>query len=386
MRNHLLQRRYLCIGMVLGGLFFFAPILLGQEQEIDWDGLETAARTYVEYPSSENALQFWAALPEQPLRGRFDTERYTRFAEYVFDNLRVLGRQISVGDPNAVKLGFRLYNFASGIYAVELDCIMGDFARSHPRLFLEELTSSLNGQHIKNLGYPVDLSTFLREERWKSAHRYELEMRIKALESVTDDPLVRLRDVCVRQIKESLAKFYPNSKRVLLGEEEYQGLFRMAVSDIYNEAALANEVCKGVIEIEHAANEDPFGAASKKLVHSSGLYDQLTAANQRSKSMWEAAGNPPLAYKDEYSMLEEMFISAYRLFRIAADPSFIAVLRSGDEDMKSAYESSATQSYNEFRSAYMKLVSLMPDIDKEVQLGIIDLESIKRRLRLGGNI
>jgi len=208
MRYFASWRACVLIGTMLGGLFPFAQVMFGQEQSVDWGVLDLAARRYVECPSTDNALLLYNALPEMPLSGQVDEGRLVGFVDYAFDNIDVLERQVSVGDRNAVKLGLRLYNFAGGLNVMRLDCMMGNLARSHPRMFLEELKSAPNAQWIKKLGYPVDLSSFYFSEKWKAAHRFELEMRIKALESVTDNSLVELRDECIKKIKEFLAKVY----------------------------------------------------------------------------------------------------------------------------------------------------------------------------------
>jgi hypothetical protein len=336
---------------------------------------------YIEYPSTENARLFCLSLPEQPLRGNFDVNRYHKLFYYVSNNLSVLARQVSVGDRDAVKLGFRLYNISDASFTESLNCIMGDLVRSHPQLFLEELKSSPNAEEIKEVGYPVVQASLSFEGQRPMAHRYELEMRIKALESVTDKSLVNLRDTCIKEIREYLATYYHDSPGIVLGGEEYLALFRKAIINVYNEAEMTNQVCQRVMELEEASNIGSFGATSGKVIHSSGLFDELTAVNRKSWSLLDALRNPPLAYTEKYSALVKMVLSANQLFFLATDPSVISPFERSNDFKKSTYKKSAALHYNEFKNAYTKLVALIPEINQEVQKNQVDLEAIKKRLK-----
>ncbi len=381
MRKHPLSRLPLSQRMIVSALLLLGNGLFGQEQNTNWDSIEKAARTYIEYPSTNNARLFLLFLPELPLGRNIDTDRFNRLFAYVFNNLEVLARQVSVGDRDAVKLGFRLYDFSDGLFTMRLDCIMGDLVRSHPQLFLEELGSAPNAQELKKLGYPLCESSLSFGGKREMAHRYELEMRIKALRSVTDNALADLRDTCIKEISEFLAKYFHDSPIIVLGEKEYLALFKKAAINVYNESEMANQVCQRVIELEDASNTSSFGAISAKIIHSSGVFDELTEANRKLRSMLDALGNPPLAYKDEYSALREMLSPTNLLFSLATDPSIISPRETADDVKKSTYKTATARYYNRFKDAYTKLVTLMPEISQEVQKNPVNLEAIKNRLK-----
>ena len=304
MGRPLSSRLALSLGMIVGIMFFLGRGFFGQEQSINWESVEIAARTYFDYPSTENARLFYLNLPEQPQWaniGNNDLDRFKRIIDFVFANLEVLARQASVGDRDAVRLGFRLYNLTgSSFNTLLLDSVMADLIRSQPQLFLEELKSSPNAQEIKTLGYPLLDAPLGFEVKRRMAYRYELEMRIKALESVTDSAVVDLRDACIKVIRDYLARYYHDLPRVVIGEKEYLPLFKKAAIHVYNQAEMANLVCQCTLELEEASKTGSFGVISGKIVHSSGLFDELAALRDKSRAMSDALENPPLVYTEEF--------------------------------------------------------------------------------------
>jgi hypothetical protein len=381
MGKFLFSRSALSLRMILSAFLLLGYGLVAQENNIDLDSLEKAARIYINYPSSENARLFRQGLPEQPLIGNFDVDRYDRLFSYVFENLEVLARQVSVGDREAVKLGFRLYNFSSGLFTMELDAMLGDLIRTHPQLFLEELGSSPNARWIKTLGYPLCESNLNFNDTRDAPDRYELEMRIKALESVTDGALVDLRNTCIAEIRKCLEKRYHDSQGIILDDKEYLALFKKAVIDVCHAAEIAYQVCQSIIEIEDASRASPFGFASERIVHSSGIFDELTALRERSMRVDEVLRNPPLAYTEEYRALNKMDFRASQLYSLATHPSFICPSGTSDDIKKSTYKRGPVEYYGEFKKAYVELVALMPEIGQEVQKNTVDLEAVRKRLK-----
>ena len=378
-----MKKRHVSRGPRSPKLIAIALLLLGcslfsQEQNSDWDALEMAARTYFNYPSTENARLFFLGL-QKPLGANRD--RFNRLFDFVFKNLYVLERQISEGDRNAVKLGFWLYNYSSGLYTMELDAMMADSIRSHPQLFLEELKASPNAQQIRRLGYPLCESRLNFNDNREAAHRYELEMRIKALESVTNDELVDLRDICLREIRNCLDRQYHDFPGILLEEKEYLALFEKAVINVCQEAEMANQVCQGVIEIEEASDASPFGATSQKAVRSSGLVDELTALSDRSLDLGKELESPPLSYVEEYDALRRMIGRATQLFDLASNPSIICPSGTSDDIKRITYMRVTAEYFDKFREAYAELEALMPEISQEVKKSLVDLGTIKKRLR-----
>ena len=376
---HILKLPLLLMIAVSASLLF-GQALSGQNQNINWDRLEQAARIYFDYPSSKNARAFCQDLPKHPLRIDFDVNRYKRLFTYVFENLDVLARQVSVGDRDAVKLGFRLYNFSSGLSTMKLDALLGDLIRTHPQLFLEELRCSPNARWIKTLGYPLIESGLNFSDKRERADRYELEMRIKALESVKDSALVDLRDECIREIREYFDKHYHDSPGIPLGEKEYQTLFRQTVINVCNEAEIAYQICQSIIGIEEASLVGPFGYASEKIVHSSGLFDELTALRDKTVNVDETLSSPPLAYVEEYHVLKNMEARASQLYSLATQPSFICPSGTSDDIKRNTYKKGPSKYYGEFENAYAELEALMPEISQEVKKSLVNLETIKKRL------
>jgi hypothetical protein len=380
MRKVFSSRSAFSVWIIVGVMYLLGHGLSGQEQDINWERVEIAARTYFEYPSSENARLLYQVLPEQPLRGDVNPDHFYRLFNFMSEKFDVLERQVSVGDREAVKLGFRLYNFYDGLHVMHLDRIMADLVRSHPQLYLEELKSSPNAQRIKELGYPLSDSSFDSEGKWE-ALRYELEMRVKALESVTDNALIDLRDTCLKEIRVFTTKYYHDPPRVVLGEMEYLPLFKKAVIYAYNEAEVANQICQCIIELEEASKASPFGATSGKIVHSSGLFDELTVLKNKSLNMLDELANPPLAYAEEYSALKKMILEACWLCEVAKDPSIISPSDRSSDFKKSTYKKSTAWRYGRFKDAYNKLAILMPAVNQEVQMSLVDIEAIKKRLK-----
>ncbi len=377
MKKYPALRRPSAQGFVVVAILLLGCSLVSQGQYSDWDTLEMAARTYFNYPSTENARLFYLGL-QKPRRP--DVERFDRLFDYVLDNLGVLARQIFTGDRNAAKLGFALYDYSRGLFTMEIDAIMADSIRFQPQLFLEELRAAPNGKRIKELGYPLCESRLDFSDVREEADRYELEMRIKALETVTKAELLDLRDTCLREIRECLERQSRDFPGILLTEKEYGALFIKAVVNVSKEAEMANLVCQRIVEIEEASGTGSFGAASQKAVRDSGLNDELTALSDKSFDMGEALQNPPFAYIGKHDALRRMIGRTIQLFRAAIDPAIVCPSGTSDDVKRTAYRRAVAEYFSKFRDAYAELVALMPEIDKEVKRYMIDPEAIKRRL------
>jgi len=377
MKRYRALRRLFAYELAIVTLLLLGCSLFGQEQGSDWDALEMATRTYFNYPSTENARLLYLGL-RKPLRP--DVDRFDRLFDFVLDNLSVLARQIFAGDRNAVKLGFALYDYSSGLFTMEIDAMMADSIRFNPKIFLEELKAAPNGKRIKELGFPLCESRLNSSDNREEAHRYELEMRIKALETVTNAELLDLRDRCLREIRECLERQNQDFPGTLLTEKEYTTLFKKAVVNVYKEAEMANLVCQRIVEIEETSGPGSFGETSQRAVRESGLIDELTALSDKSFDMGEALQNPPLAYMGKYDALRRMIGRAIQLFRAATDPAVVCPSRTSDDVKKSIYKKAIAEYFGGFRDAYRELVTLMPEIDNEVNKNRIDTEAIKRSL------
>lgn len=293
--------------------------------------------------------------------------RSDKLFAYVFKNLDVLARQVSVGDRDAFKLAFRLYNLSSGLFTMELDAMLGDTIREYPQLFLEELKSSNNVHWIRTLGYPLIESGLNFSDVRAEADRYELEMRIKALASVKDSKLVGLRDECIRIIRDYIDKQYHDSINVILDEKEYQILFKQQIINIVNEAEMANQLCQSIIEIEGTSPAGPFGYASSKMIGSGGLLDQMAALRKESVDSDQRLGNPPLAYIEGYRVLRRMGAKASQLYSLATNPSLICPPGTSNAVKRRTFKKAVARHHIEFRQAYDELAKMMPEVVRELE-------------------
>ena len=116
----------------------------------------------------------------------------------IFDHLGVLEGEMYFGNPNAIKLGFRLHTVSYGAFEVGLNKILGSLIAFNPRLFLEELGA--NRGLITNL--EGILGSYLRDiPDDKVAQEMEKKLRIKSLETIDEKPLKSLRNECIKILK-----------------------------------------------------------------------------------------------------------------------------------------------------------------------------------------
>lgn len=183
----------------LFGLLFLAA-LAGSAQTgspaVDWKGLEEAWNAYYINPSEAGAEKMLNLLPGNvkitDIRDGF------LVVNLIYDHLGVLEGEIYSGNPNAIKLGFRLFTISYGTFEIALNKILGNLIAFNPRLFLEEL--ALHRDLFPTLD-PI-LGSFLRENPDDAvARELEKKLRIKSLESVVEKPLKSLRNECIKILK-----------------------------------------------------------------------------------------------------------------------------------------------------------------------------------------
>jgi hypothetical protein len=187
------------ITLLAAGLLL-AITLLGSPQTakvtMDWQGLEAAWKIYKDNPVGENALKISNLLPNNvkitEIRDGF------LIINMIYDQLYVLEEAIYAGEPNAVRLGFRLYTISYGAFESALNKIIGKLICYKTTLFLEELSNQRDlypsldpivGSFIND--YPDDPAGF----------ELEKNMRIKALEYVDNKALKSLRNECIKILK-----------------------------------------------------------------------------------------------------------------------------------------------------------------------------------------
>ena len=104
---------------------------------MDWKGLEEAWNAYYLAPSEEGAQKMLNLLPGSVKI--MDIKDGFLVINSIYDHLGVLEGEMYSGNPNAVKLGFRLFTISYGAFEVALNKILGSLIAFNPRMFLEEL-------------------------------------------------------------------------------------------------------------------------------------------------------------------------------------------------------------------------------------------------------
>jgi hypothetical protein len=163
---------------------------------VDWKGLEEAWNAYYTAPSEDGADKMLKLLPGMVKIN--DIKDGFLVINSIFDHLGVLEGEIYSGNPNAIKLGFRLFTISYGTLEVSLNKIIGNLISFYPRLFLEELAAH------RELFFNLDpiLGSFMREmANDPVAQKSEKNLRITSLESVENKELKALRNECVKIIK-----------------------------------------------------------------------------------------------------------------------------------------------------------------------------------------
>lgn len=181
------------------GLLLTAVLVLSAQSgspAIDWKGLDEAWNAYFIAPSEDGAGKMLALLPEK--EKILDIKDGFASINSISEHLGVLEGEIYSGNPNAIKLGFRLYTISYGAFEVGLIKILGNLIAFNPRMFLQELGE--NRALFPNLE-PL-LGSYLRDtQEDEVARELERKLRIKALESVEEKPLKSLRNECIKVLK-----------------------------------------------------------------------------------------------------------------------------------------------------------------------------------------
>jgi len=213
--TNLRQLRDVCIKRIRRCQYQLNMMAEEQEHVIDWDSIAQATVVYFLDPSAENATNLYEALPKVQVRGKDRRGAFLVVNSQISDHLPLLREFVKRGDRNSVKIAVRLWTLADGGFAEQLSDMLGQLIRIDPKLFLAE---------IGDFPWPDDYEKFKdwlrqgnivcdggilslnRENVDETAIREELEMRIKALNTVTENGLAELRDICITAIKEELAK------------------------------------------------------------------------------------------------------------------------------------------------------------------------------------
>jgi hypothetical protein len=194
-----------------------------------WEKGIKAASEYFEDPSPEHAKELFMALPRNrsEIDAFLDAEGEQRLLDYIMDFLRggerrhlsILEREIEAGEPYAIDVAFRLFSITDGGYEESLCFILGELlVPNHPRLFLQrasihntDVGQSKFWDHLECiLGMGADWGEIPEAggdpEKYKQIYNERIVRRIKALESVDDPDLIKLRDQCIVELKKGIVK------------------------------------------------------------------------------------------------------------------------------------------------------------------------------------
>jgi len=159
---------------------------------VDWKGLEETWSAYYTAPSEAGAEKMLNLLPGN--QKIMDIKDGFLVINSIFDHLGVLEGEIYSGNPNAIKLGFRMFSISYGTFELALNKVVGNLIAFNPKLFLEELAAH------RDLFPSLDpiLGSYLRDTPADPvAQELENKLRVKSLESVVDKPLKSLRNECI---------------------------------------------------------------------------------------------------------------------------------------------------------------------------------------------
>ena len=112
------------------------------------------------------------------------------------NDVMALEKSAEIGNRAAVRSLFGFYPRSDGAVTEDIDMILGDVARRHPKLFLEELKRSNAGHgRCTTVGNTLELTD------QTDAQIEELRARRQSLLSVDDVSVRKLRDDCVRELE-----------------------------------------------------------------------------------------------------------------------------------------------------------------------------------------
>jgi len=163
---------------------------------VDWKGLEETWSAYYTAPSEAGAEKMLNLLPGN--QKIMDIKDGFLVINSIFDHLGVLEGEIYSGNPNAIRLGFRMFSISYGTFELALNKVVGNLIAFNPKLFLEELAAH------RDLFPSLDpiLGSYLRDTPADPvAQELENKLRVKSLESVLDKPLKSLRNECIKVLK-----------------------------------------------------------------------------------------------------------------------------------------------------------------------------------------
>lgn len=191
----------------------FLMILTGSAQiksaDVDWNMILRTAQAYFTVPNSDNAYNFFMVLPQTRIPNAWQNAEYDKLVELAFEKLAILERHVLQSDRKAVKLAVRIYSISDAAFSEGLNDILGEFIRVNPKMFLEEIAYLPEFENWLGRGYILCNGGVLGVDQGGSDEqmRTEMELRIKALESVKEAHLVKLRDECIETLRKNIRNY-----------------------------------------------------------------------------------------------------------------------------------------------------------------------------------
>lgn len=167
------------------------------EALVDWDKVKHRFSSFFEYPSPENAESLMKLLPA----GEVSKEIGDRSGalELAMADYTILETEVLAGNRYAADVLFRLLSLSDGALTMDIMETMGLLIRVKPKYFLDLVLKYRESPFLKE-EFPVyAVGPAYREK--KGASKYEYEMRIEALESVSGSKYAEVIGECVRELR-----------------------------------------------------------------------------------------------------------------------------------------------------------------------------------------
>ncbi len=151
---------------------------------------ETPWENYLSLPNSENATKV--------LNIEYTSGAIPENYGYLSPDLEILRNQVLAGDPEAIKLTYRLVLKSDGGLLEDLIAILSSTIRVRPEFFLKEMSKINPNRNILKF---ILLKPGLEYVDRREAQEYDIKMREKALLSVSDSNVNAFKDICLELIK-----------------------------------------------------------------------------------------------------------------------------------------------------------------------------------------
>ena len=161
--------------------------------------LKKAWKKYLDFPSTENAKKVYSLIPDSDfIKNQKETNDEKELWNWIWLTLPVLEKEMYAGDRNAVRVAFKLYPICRGTYSTNLDMIIAHFARVNPKMFLEELKKH---RKLVTPQQAIEGSWGFEYMGLAKVRYLTLQNTIKALKSVKDSHLNRIRNECINYLE-----------------------------------------------------------------------------------------------------------------------------------------------------------------------------------------